>query len=67
MNSEVKCSLYSGCRATCLPQYQFPNGETQITIVCRDGIWEAQGADWANIPSCERRFLLYTHKAFAIK
>lgn len=54
MNSEIKCSLYSGCRATCLPQYQFPNGETQITITCNNRIWQVQGGDFDTIPSCER-------------
>ncbi|XP_058797462.1 hemocytin [Phymastichus coffea] len=47
-------SAYRGCRASCLPDHRFPNGETELAIVCRDGAWRVQGADYdASIPHCE--------------
>lgn len=50
MNSNVQCTLKSNsCKATCLRDYQFPNGDTSMPIICEDGVW-------SEIPSCERMF-----------
>ncbi|XP_071447163.1 hemocytin-like [Hetaerina americana] len=53
MNAVLRCSMFSGCHATCQKQHQFPNGETQLYIICKDGKWEIEGMEWDVIPSCE--------------
>lgn len=54
MNSNLKCTLKTNsCKATCLKDYQFPNGDTSMPIVCEDGVW-------SEIPSCERMCDKYT-------
>ncbi|XP_025836285.1 hemocytin [Agrilus planipennis] len=53
MNAGIKCSVYNGCKANCIPNYQFPNGEIQLYITCRDGEWEIEGTEWSTIPACE--------------
>lgn len=57
MNAGIRCSQYSGCRANCIANYQFPNGETQLFITCENGEWQVKGTDWKTIPACERKLL----------
>lgn len=48
MNANLKCtSTTNSCKATCLTDYAFPNGETSLYITCENGVWN-------EIPSCER-------------
>lgn len=56
-NAGLHCSQYSGCRATCVPRYQFPNGATQLFINCNNGHWVIEGQIWQYVPSCQRNFL----------
>ena len=53
MGSAIRCSSWSGCRATCQPGNQFPNGETTIRIRCVDGVWKPS-APYEEIPDCAR-------------
>ncbi|ERL85336.1 hypothetical protein D910_02756 [Dendroctonus ponderosae] len=54
MNAGMRCSSYGGCRADCIPEYQFPNGKTQLSIVCQNGNWKvADEPSWATVPSCQ--------------
>lgn len=53
MNSSMRCSGDT-CKAQCMTDYQFPNGEVMITISCIDGEWIVQGSEWDQLPSCER-------------
>ncbi|KAF5285691.1 hypothetical protein FQR65_LT13076 [Abscondita terminalis] len=54
MFSTLKCSQYSGCRATCESDYQFPNGQTQLFITCNNARWTVEETDWIDVmPSCE--------------
>ncbi|KAG4071830.1 hypothetical protein HA402_005991 [Bradysia odoriphaga] len=47
MNANLKCTLKTNsCKATCLQDYEFPNGDTSMHITCEDGVW-------SEIPSCE--------------
>ncbi|RZF44969.1 hypothetical protein LSTR_LSTR001930 [Laodelphax striatellus] len=52
MNSVLRCSSYSGCQATCLRDYQFPNGETQLFFACQEGKWRVRGSTDDEIPQC---------------
>ncbi|XP_039283049.1 LOW QUALITY PROTEIN: hemocytin [Nilaparvata lugens] len=52
MNSILRCSSYSGCQATCLRDYQFPNGETQLFFACQEGKWRVRGSTDDEIPQC---------------
>jgi von Willebrand factor len=52
-NAGLHCSQYSGCRATCVPRYQFPNGATQLFINCNNGHWVIEGQIWQYVPSCQ--------------
>ncbi|KAJ3643777.1 hypothetical protein Zmor_026489 [Zophobas morio] len=52
-NAGIRCSQYSGCRADCLPLYQFPNGATQLFITCENGQWVIEGGIWQYVPSCQ--------------
>ncbi|KAK9502170.1 hypothetical protein O3M35_012753 [Rhynocoris fuscipes] len=52
MNSVLECSSMSGCKATCMKDYQFPSGVTEIKIVCDRGEWKMEGSDDYTIPSC---------------
>uniref|UniRef100_A0AAR5QHC1 Hemocytin n=1 Tax=Dendroctonus ponderosae TaxID=77166 RepID=A0AAR5QHC1_DENPD len=54
MNAGMRCSSYGGCRADCIPEYQFPNGKTQLSIVCQNENWKvADEPSWATVPSCQ--------------
>ncbi|KAG5886861.1 hypothetical protein JTB14_017666 [Gonioctena quinquepunctata] len=53
MNAGVKCSSYSGCRANCIPNYQFPNGQTQMRFTCVDGRWQVEGIEVTSVSACE--------------
>lgn len=49
MNASLKCTTTTNsCKATCLKDYAFPNGETSLYITCDNGVWN-------EIPSCERK------------
>lgn len=55
MNAALRCSSASNtCKATCVPDYQFPNGETNLFISCVDTEWIIKDSEWSEIPSCER-------------
>lgn len=54
MNSSMRCSGDT-CKAQCMTDYQFPNGEVMITVSCIDGEWIVQGSEWDQLPSCERK------------
>lgn len=54
LNAMLKCTSNSNtCKATCMPDYKFPNGETTLLISCVEGEWIVQGAEWPQVPSCE--------------
>ncbi|XP_066254573.1 hemocytin [Euwallacea similis] len=54
MNAGMRCSSYGGCRADCIPQYQFPNGKIQVMIICQDGQWRVSDEPtWDGVPSCQ--------------
>ncbi|XP_026667953.1 hemocytin isoform X2 [Ceratina calcarata] len=53
VKGDIKCSLDSGCIATCSNGYQFPNGVTQLAIQCTDKEWHVSGTEWTSIPHCE--------------
>uniref|UniRef100_A0A7G3AKI1 Putative hemolectin isoform b n=1 Tax=Lutzomyia longipalpis TaxID=7200 RepID=A0A7G3AKI1_LUTLO len=54
LNAVLKCTSNSNtCKATCMANYQFPNGETTLLISCVEGEWIVQGAEWPQVPSCE--------------
>lgn len=54
LNAGVQCSSMF-CVANCTPNYQFPNGHTQMNIVCENGKWVIPGNNWPTMPSCERK------------
>lgn len=57
MNAGMRCSSFGGCRADCIPSYQFPNGKTQVMIECVDSKWQVRDEpSWNPVPSCQRRF-----------
>lgn len=58
MNAAVKCSS-EVCKVKCMADYQFPNGDTMLTISCIDGEWVMQGSEWDETPSCERKQMIY--------
>lgn len=61
-NANIRCAQLSGiCKATCNDDdYQFPNGQTDLSISCVDGEWTIKGTELDTIPSCERKnFLLF--------
>ncbi|XP_044578140.1 hemocytin isoform X1 [Cotesia glomerata] len=49
----IECSTIKGCRANCNPNYQFPNGETQLIVTCNQNEWQIIGTEWNTIPHCE--------------
>ncbi|KAL0131073.1 hypothetical protein PUN28_002574 [Cardiocondyla obscurior] len=53
INGKIKCSLDSGCIASCAPDYKFPNGVFHLTITCVDKEWHIGEAEWNSIPHCE--------------
>ncbi|XP_034943572.1 hemocytin, partial [Chelonus insularis] len=53
INGDIKCYSKSGCIARCKTAYQFPNGESQITISCIKKKWTIIGTEWTTIPHCE--------------
>lgn len=68
MNAGILCSQYSGCKIDCIPNYQFPNGATQLMITCQSGQWVADGTGWTTIPSCERKSVVkFSGKTLVIK
>ncbi|XP_073969601.1 hemolectin isoform X3 [Rhodnius prolixus] len=53
MNSILECSIdQGGCTATCISNYQFPSGVSQISIICHESIWKMKGAEDNVIPAC---------------
>ncbi|PSN55610.1 hypothetical protein C0J52_04024 [Blattella germanica] len=52
-NSRMHCSIFSGCRATCLANYVFPNNETKLFITCNESKWKVDNGAWAVIPDCK--------------
>lgn len=54
MNARLQCSSISTtCKASCVADYQFPNGQTNLFISCVDGEWVIKDSEWSEIPSCE--------------
>ncbi|XP_070162344.1 hemocytin isoform X2 [Polyergus mexicanus] len=53
INGKIKCSLDSGCTASCAPDYKFPNGASHLMITCIDKEWHIEGTEWNSIPHCE--------------
>lgn len=51
-NGFIKCTTYSGCRATCSRGYKFPDGAPSLMIVCRDKRLYF-GPTWSSLPHCE--------------
>lgn len=55
-NASVKCTLLSNtCKAKCAPNFQFPNGETILTVICVGGEWAFEKLEWSNDLACERK------------
>lgn len=55
-NASVKCTLLTNtCKAKCNTDYQFPNGETVLNIVCEDGEWALEKSEWNKNVGCERK------------
>ncbi|XP_021940110.1 delta and Notch-like epidermal growth factor-related receptor isoform X2 [Zootermopsis nevadensis] len=52
-NAVLHCSIFSGCRASCMANYIFPNGEKQLFITCQEGEWQVENVEWEVIPHCE--------------
>lgn len=56
INASVKCTLLTNtCKAKCQPNYQFPNGETMLNIICDAGEWTLEKLEWSNNLACERK------------
>nr|XP_034190302.1 hemocytin [Osmia lignaria] len=53
VNGRIRCSMDSGCIATCEQNYKFPNGVNQLAIICIDKQWRIVGTDWNSMPHCE--------------
>lgn len=53
MNASLQCKQ-GQCQATCLRDYQFPNKEKTLYLICNDGEWSVKDTEWDEIPSCER-------------
>ncbi|KOX75564.1 Hemocytin [Melipona quadrifasciata] len=53
LNGEIKCSINSGCIATCKHDYEFPNGMTKLAVTCTNKEWHIYGTDWNSVPHCE--------------
>lgn len=53
VNGKIKCSLDSGCIASCAPDYKFPNGALHLTITCVDKEWHIGETEWNSVPHCE--------------
>lgn len=53
-NAVLRCSMYSGCRSTCIEGHQFPNGQKALSIKCVGGEWEVEDSEWTEVPACER-------------
>ncbi|KAK7083100.1 hypothetical protein SK128_014119 [Halocaridina rubra] len=53
-NGRTDCSSYSGCRAICDRNYEFPTGERRLFLECdeEDGQWKVAGDDWDSLPDC---------------
>lgn len=63
MNARLQCSSISTtCKASCVADYQFPNGETNLFISCVDGEWVIKDSEWSEIPSCERNYTFLLSK-----
>lgn len=59
INSAIKCSS-NICKAKCMADHQFPNGETLITLKCINGGWTNEGVKYQDI-SCERTLINKKH------
>lgn len=53
-NAKLECNN-NMCKAICMPNYQFPNGQTILDMKCFKDEWIIQGVEWDEIPSCERK------------
>lgn len=53
-NAQLECNN-NMCKATCMPNYKFPNDQTILDLKCFNGEWIIQGVEWDEIPSCERK------------
>lgn len=56
-NAKMECNN-NMCKATCMKNYQFPNGATILNLKCVNMDWIIQGVEWNEIPSCERKIYL---------
>ncbi|XP_050302983.1 hemocytin [Anthonomus grandis grandis] len=53
-NAGMRCSKFGGCKANCIENYMFPNGNTEIMITCQGGVWKVVNEPlWESVPSCE--------------
>ncbi|XP_056642321.1 hemocytin [Diorhabda sublineata] len=50
-NAVVRCSQFSGCKADCKPNHQFPNGKTQLKFTCHHEEWITP--EFQGVPDCE--------------
>ncbi|XP_031828807.2 hemolectin [Nomia melanderi] len=53
INGKIKCSMDSGCIASCNQNYKFPNGVVQLAVTCSDKQWHIVGTEWNSVPHCE--------------
>ncbi|XP_076276507.1 hemolectin isoform X2 [Lasioglossum baleicum] len=53
VNGQIRCSMDSGCIASCNQNYKFPNGVSQLAVTCSEEQWHIFGTEWTSIPHCE--------------
>ncbi|XP_078043521.1 hemolectin [Augochlora pura] len=53
VNGNIRCSMDSGCIASCNQNYKFPNDVTQLAVTCKDKQWHISGTEWISVPHCE--------------
>ncbi|KAK2585761.1 hypothetical protein KPH14_010370 [Odynerus spinipes] len=53
VNGKIKCSVHSGCVASCEFDYKFPNGVDRLAVTCHNAEWHIVGTEWKTIPHCE--------------
>lgn len=55
-HATMQCSSASNsCKATCAPEYKFPNGNSVLYLSCVDNEWTVKDSEWEHIPACERK------------
>lgn len=58
INAKMRCSN-AGCSASCLENFQFPDGELEVIFDCDDGEWFVRDSEFETVPACERKYLSY--------